>query len=457
MCFQVFAHAKIEQHKIFGTVTQCGNPDIRLSNTRVSTDYGQIEVATNYNGEYEIPDLYPGYYDLVFSKITYKEQSVRIKLDGTQDVQLDICMCQDIDFVFKTPTPLDPVYQGDSFYLTIEVEGGCKPYEFSIQGSLPMGLTLDPEEGVISGTIEINKNNKGNFPFVVKVVDYSGAVYTKNYSITVYELPYFVTQTLKSVIVNYPFKKIIRVVGGKRPYTYSMISGDLPQHVTLSPTGILEGTPTEIGETYFVVKVVDANGRKIEHGFTLTVVDELVITTPRLDVAIVGEVYNMKLTAVGGSYGPYQWEFASEVIPRNITLDKDSGVLSGTPRDAQKIPIIIQVRDTDGHIAKADFLFYAVQKLEIANLNLSPGLINTEFSEFISIQGGVPPYTFACSDNLPDGLSLDPTTGIISGVVNVAETIQLNITVIDSTYPKSQKDEERVTIIIDEDFKFTTN
>jgi len=457
LVFSSFAHAKPEQHKIFGTVTQCGNDAIRLSNTRVTTDYGQIEVATNYNGEYEIPDLYPGYYEISFSKTTYKDKSVLIKLDGTEDLLLDVCMCQDIDFNFITPTPLKPVYQGDDYFQVIEVEGGCKPYECSILGSLPQGLIWDPENCGLSGKIEINKDNKGNFPFVVKIVDYSGAEYTKNYSITVYEQLYFITRSLGSVIVDSPFKKIIRVVGGKRPYTYSIVSGSLPQGVTLSSTGILEGIPTATGETYFVVKVVDDNGKEIQHGFTLTVVEKLVIKTPRLDVAIVGFVYNMKFNAGGGAYGPHQWEISSEDIPRNFTLDKDSGVLSGTPKDAQKIPIIIQVRDTDGHIAKKEFLFYAVQPLEIANLTLSPGLLNNQFSEFISIQGGVPPYTFTCSDNLPDGLYLDPNTGIISGIVSVAEMIQLNVTVIDSTYPKRQSDEERVTIIIDEEFKFTTN
>ncbi|KPA11928.1 transporter [Candidatus Magnetomorum sp. HK-1] len=456
--FSNIANARIETRKIYGTITKCGTPDIVLTNTSISTDFGQIVVATNYNGEYEITDLYPGFYDLVFSKNTYKEKTIQVYVDVNEDLNLDICLCQDIDFVFKTESPLNPVYHGDSFWKTIIAEGGCEPYEFSLEGSLPQGLNLNPETGLISGTIENNKDNIGNFSFIIKVKDNSGDVYTKNYSIEVYGDMEFVSESpLKSLIVGYPFRKKIAVSGGQRPYIFRIVSGQLPKGVVLTETGLLEGIPEKIGQSFFTVEVEDDSGRKIENGFLISVVEKLVITTNRLYDAVVDKVYNMQLSATGGAYGIYQWEIASRDIPGNMILDKDSGVFSGIPKEAEKIQITFMVTDSDGHTAKKTLPFHAVFPLNIKNLILDPGLLNETYSESIRVGGGIPPFYFSCSNNLPKNLSLDPSTGIISGTANEAVGIDLKIEVRDSSYPTQLIDSETVRIEIKEEFLFKSN
>jgi hypothetical protein len=451
--------ANAEKHKIYGTVTKCGYDNIYLSNTRVFAEPVDLEVSTNSRGEYEIKSLSSGFYDLSFSKVTYRDRGERVYLFYDKDTQFDICLCPDIDLNFLTPTPLTAINQGDYTNIKIEVTGGCEPYEFSMEGELPEGLSLNPDTGNISGTVLINKRNIGNFSFVIKVQDNSGdPPYEKNYSIEVYPPLEFITESLKSLIVGYPFVHKIAVIGGTSPYTYKIMSGSLPDGVTLTTAGLLQGIPNKVGEKFFTVKVTDSLGEIISKGYTLEIVEPLQIISKKIKDAIVGTSYNMDFIATGGTKKEYQWEIVSPESPEGLVIDKDSGDLSGIPRKAGKTSITIRVSDSDGHTDEASYVFHAVKALEIISYELPAGMLDKEFSETIKISGGIPPYTFSCSDNLPNNLSLDPETGTISGMaLEAVPQMPIGVVVRDSFYPESQIFEDKIILQIDTVFKFITD
>src|SRR5205085_12159591 len=59
--------------------------------------------------------------------------------------------------------------------------------------------------------------------------------------------------------------------GGVGPYTYSIVSGNLPGGLTLNPaTGAITGTPTTAGSFNFTAKVVDASGNAATNSTTST-------------------------------------------------------------------------------------------------------------------------------------------------------------------------------------------
>ena len=69
---------------------------------------------------------------------------------------------------------------------------------------------------------------------------------------------------------------------------------------------------------------------------------------------------------------------------------------------------------------------------------LPNGLRNETYSEAIRTAGGIGPYTFSYSGTLPAGLTLNTSTGAISGTPTTASLTNFGITVSDSTYPTAQ-------------------
>lgn len=61
----------------------------------------------------------------------------------------------------------------------------------------------------------------------------------------------------------------ITATGGTGPYTFSLISGSLPAGLTLSPSGLVAGTPAN-GFYSFTLKVTDANGQSANRSFSDT-------------------------------------------------------------------------------------------------------------------------------------------------------------------------------------------
>jgi len=60
-------------------------------------------------------------------------------------------------------------------------------------------------------------------------------------------------------------------------------------------------------------------------------------------------------------------------------------------------------------------------------------VIGTPYSKTITATGGTPPYTFTVSSGaLPPGLSLNPTTGVISGTPTTAGTFNFTIIATDA-------------------------
>ncbi|MCB9893413.1 MAG: choice-of-anchor D domain-containing protein [Planctomycetes bacterium] len=65
-------------------------------------------------------------------------------------------------------------------------------------------------------------------------------------------------------------------VQGSAPYTWSLYTGNLPPGITITPAGVLQGTPTGYGGQFkFRIRVTDATGATNEKQFAMTVVSSL--------------------------------------------------------------------------------------------------------------------------------------------------------------------------------------
>lgn len=77
---------------------------------------------------------------------------------------------------------------------------------------------------------------------------------------------------LPDAVVGEPYSAQLPVTGGLRPYSFSLESGRLPTGLSLA-NGTLSGTPAQVGEASFEVRVADANLSQFTAEYRIRVVE----------------------------------------------------------------------------------------------------------------------------------------------------------------------------------------
>lgn len=172
---------------------------------------------------------------------------------------------------------------------TLLALGGVSPLRWSADASLPAGLSMT-EIGELAGAPEA----VGEFDFSVSVQDSAGKVDTNRFTLVVEPKlrMRIVTDALPDVIIGQPYRTQIRVEGGKRPYTWTVVEaeGRMPPGMTASPGDpslpnessndlALAGTVNEAGVWAFTVKVRDGQGQVQQRALAM-VSHEAPVTAP---------------------------------------------------------------------------------------------------------------------------------------------------------------------------------
>jgi hypothetical protein len=158
----------------------------------------------------------------------------------------------------------------------------------------------------------------------------------------------------------------------------------------------------------------------------------LVISTTTLPDAIVGSGYSQILAATGGS-PPYTWSVTAGTLPSGIAIDPGSGTVSGTATAAVTGTVGFTVTDSVARTVTKSIAFRSVAPLTVTTttpLNSAPAGVS--FSQILAATGGTAPYTWTLTGSLPTGLSLNSTTGQISGTPTVPGAYNFTINITDS-------------------------
>lgn len=154
---------------------------------------------------------------------------------------------------------------------TIEVLGEVNPTTFNVvSGDLPYGLTLSLD-GILSGT----PTATGTYTFAVRAVNDCGNSGTRVFSLFIANpctTPLFITTSLPNQDYPNAYLEQIMTSDGVAPITFSLIAGSLPAGLTLSPEGVIAGTPTDnSAQTYnFTVQATSACGNFSTQALSIT-------------------------------------------------------------------------------------------------------------------------------------------------------------------------------------------
>jgi hypothetical protein len=132
--------------------------------------------------------------------------------------------------------------------------------------------------------------------------------------------------------------------------------------------------------------------------------------------------YSVGTGEVATRYGPYPPTVTGPVtgysvspaLPAGLTLDPTSGVISGTPLAASSGTYVVTASNEAGAATAALTLLVLVPPMALAYTSPVTGTVGAALTQLVPTLTGDADL-FAIEPMLPDGLTFDPVTGIVSG------------------------------------------
>jgi hypothetical protein len=293
---------------------------------------------------------------------------------------------------------------------------------FGETGPLPTGVTFTG--GSLTGTPSVT----GSFPITFTASNGVLPNATQSFTLTVASVPVITSATSTTFTVGTPGTFTPTATGSPAPTITE--TGPLPGGVTFTG-GSLTGTPTQGG--VYPITFTASNGAvpSATQNFTLTVNAPPAITSAATTTFITGRANTFTVTATGT---PTPALGESGALPTGVTFDAATGVLSGTPTTPAHVAITFTATNGIGSPASQSFtLTVSLPPLVVTTTSLPAGTVGVAYSQTLTATGGQSPYTWSLSSGaLPAGLTLNASTGVISGSPTTAGTTDFTAKVTDA-------------------------
>ncbi len=284
---------------------------------------------------------------------------------------------------------------------------------FTETGTLPSGVTL-ATNGTLSGTPA--PGTGGTYPITITAANGITPKGTQSFTLTVDEAPTVTSANHTTFTVGTAGSFTVKASGYPTTFTFSE-NGALPSGVTLSPAGVLSGTPAAGTGGPYPITITADNGISPPgtQSFTLTVNQAPAITSANNTTFTVGTLGSFNVTATGY---PAPTFTETGALPSGVTLTS-AGLLSGTPAvgTGGVYPITITAKNGTTPNATQNFTLTVDEAPSITSVNYAGFAIGVAGS-FTVTTLGYPKPSLTEAGPLPNGLGFVDNgngTGTLSG------------------------------------------
>ena len=180
------------------------------------------------------------------------------------------------------------------------------------------------------------------------------------------------------------------------------------------------------------VRVTDAANVSAQKTYSLTIAEAVRISGPAAltepNWTINRDYPGIQITGANG-VGSYAWSATG--LPPGMSINSNSGVITGTPTATGTFTIVVTVVDDLGGSDTQNYTLTIHPSPTITTASLPSGEEGVAYSTTLDANLGTTPYTWAGS-GLPDGLSVNAATGVLSGTPTLSGTFSVTITVTDA-------------------------
>ena len=228
----------------------------------------------------------------------------------------------------------------------------------------------------------------------------------------------------------------------------SIVSGAAPAGVDVSGHCVgpgstrcayFSGIPTASSVTTITLRISDGGDSGRSADITVTFQPAFGVNGTLTSPGIVGGAYSSSLTASGGT-APITWSISAGTLPPGLSINSSTGEVSGTPTTAGNYSFTVQALDNEGISKTSAQSIQVLEALSVTNSSLAEGSVGGSYSQTLEASGGADPKTWSvASGELPAGLSLNGSTGAITGTPSAAGTFNFTVQVDCCTSGMSQR------------------
>jgi hypothetical protein len=328
----------------------------------------------------------------------------------------------------RTPTVTNPGNQqtalGANASLALQVSNTANASLVYSATGLPNGFSLNPTTGVISGTAIAT----GTYNVTVAVTANGGAPQSTGFTWVVSTPPTVTNPYTQYNLFNAAVSLPITATDNGLSLTYT--ASGLPTGLSINAnTGVISGIASVAGSYAVTVTAANPYKQTSSTNFTWMVSSPPLVNYPANQQTLINSSVSLPITATDNGLPV---TYTATGLPTGLIISASTGVISGTVTAAGSYAVTVTATNQIGQTGYTKFTWVVNAQPIVTNPYTQYSLVNATVSLPITATGNGVSLTYAAT-GLPSGLSISPSTGVISGTSSVAGSYAVTVTATNPT------------------------